>query len=142
MARKSTEIAQDLFITEYFANGGRKKAAAEKCEIGWTTVKEWFQRDKAFVERVDEFHDTWKDNLRAVALKRASERSDVLLMFMLKSIDPSTYDDNLRKAIYLSKLGIQDPDAQKPIQITFSRGDGPELLTAPATDQHGRSTEH
>lgn len=142
MARKSTEIAQDRFIAEYFTNGGRKKAAAEKCEIGWTTVKEWFAKDAAFKSRVDEFHDTWKDNLRAVALRRASEKSDVLLMFMLKSIDPATYDDNLRKAIYLNSLGLTDPDAQKPIQITFSRGDSPELLTAPAAQQHGRSTEH
>lgn len=135
-ARQPTIIAQDLFIAEYFANGGRKKAAAEKCDIGWTTIKRWFAEDPEFVERVNEFHDTWKENLRAVALRRASEKSDVLLIFMLKSIDPATYDDNLRKAIFLHRMGIHDPDAQPPTRILLVRGDAPGDVVNDAPTTH------
>lgn len=99
--------AQDAFIAEYFANGGRKQAAAKTCGIGWTTVKKWFQHDEAFRERVEDFRDMWRDQLRAVAFKRATEKSDTLLIFLLKSLAPEEYDDQVRNAKYLAQHGIQ-----------------------------------
>lgn len=99
--------AQDAFITEYFANGGRKQAAAKVVGVDYSTVKRWFQHDAAFRERVEDFRDMWRDQLRAVAFKRASEKSDTLLIFLLKSLEPETYDDQVRNAKYLAAHNIQ-----------------------------------
>jgi hypothetical protein len=119
--KKSNRIAQDKFIAEYFANGGRKKAAADKCEIGWTTVKEWFKEDEEFRERVEEFRDVWCDNLRAVALKRASEKSDTLLIFMLKSLQPETYHDELRIRKWEHDRGLTGGLDNLPVRAVLVR---------------------
>lgn len=117
--KKANSVAQDMFIQEYFSNGGRKKAAADKLEIGWSTVKNWFQNDEDFRNRVDEFRDVWRDNLRAVAFKRASEKSDNLLMFLLKSLEPETYDDNLRAIKWRQQQGMGGADGLTPLRVTL-----------------------
>lgn len=128
--KQSNVNAQDAFIAEYFVNGGRKKAAADKLGIGWTTVKRWFQTDEAFRERVEDFRDMWRDQLRAVAFKRATEKSDVLLMFLLKSLEPDTYDDAIRRERYLAAHGIQQNDNAIPIRAILVRDDPPPGVQA------------
>jgi hypothetical protein len=120
-------LKQEEFVTEYFANGGRKRQAGEKLGIGWTTVKTWFATDPVFKEMVEDFKESWRDNLRAVALKRATEKSDTALIFMLKALDPEMYDDNIRKLRWLADRGMKDPDAIPTISAVLIRGDGPEI---------------
>ena len=52
-----------------------------------------------------EAREQWHEGLRAVAMKRAAEKSDVLLIFLLKSLKPDLYDDELRKTKYLIEQG-------------------------------------
>jgi hypothetical protein len=112
---------QDAFITEYFANGCRKRAAARTLEIQWSTVKAWFKNDTEFVERVNEFRDMWLEELRAAAFQRAMAKSDMLMMFMLKSLNPEEYDDNIRRDKWRIENGATSLDAESPIQVVMLR---------------------
>jgi hypothetical protein len=132
--KKPNQPAQEQFIAEYFANGGRKKAAADKLGIGWTTVKTWFQKDEAFRERVEEFRDMWRDQLRAVAFKRASEKSDTLLIFLLKSLEPETYDDQVRNAKYLAANNI-NVNNTVPIHAILVRDEPPLQVVNGAAEE-------
>lgn len=132
-------IAQDKFIAEYYLNGGRKKAAAESSGCGWSTVKSWFADDEEFKKRVEEYREVWREDLRATARQRAVEKSDVLLMFLMKADQPEVYDDNVRKAIYLAKIGVPDPDTQKPVQIIMQREPmpgAPLMIVESSTAEH------
>jgi hypothetical protein len=128
--KKPNQVAQDAFIAEYFANGGRKKAACEKLGIGWTTCKDWFVEDPAFVKRVEEFRDFWRENLRAQAIKRGMEKSDVLLMFMLKSLDPETYDDTTRHAKWMIDHDIDIDDGARIPNIIFVSEEAPPQVAS------------
>lgn len=119
--------AQDAFIAEYFANGGRKKSAGDKLGIGWTTIKTWFANDEKFRERLEEFREMWRDQLRAMAYRRAMEKSDVLLMFLLKSLEPETYDDATRRDKYLADHNLQS-EAFVPVRAVLVRDEEPEAV--------------
>lgn len=47
--------------------------------------------DAEFAESWDEALDEGVENLEAIALERAADKSDILLMFMLKGAKPETY---------------------------------------------------
>ncbi|TXH14441.1 MAG: hypothetical protein E6R03_09260 [Hyphomicrobiaceae bacterium] len=123
--KQRNTLAQDEFIAEYFANGGRKKAAADKLGIGWTTVKTWFQKDEEFKAKVAEFQDMWAENLRAVAIQRATAKSDVLLMFLLKSLLPETYDDAMRIKKWELERGLGSNADNVPIRAILVRDASP-----------------
>lgn len=151
MARKTKREAgtphpnkerQDAFITEFIANGLRKKAAADATGNGWSTVKEWFQFDEDFNQRVQDAKAEWLDNLRAAALKRAIQKSDTLMIFLMKSLDPECYDDNVRRAKWLAENNIQDPDAQGPVNVYLMRDAEPERLADEVPVPEEPETEH
>lgn len=143
MAKTFNRVKQDEFIAEYFANGGRKNAAAKKVGVDYSTTKRWIENDPTFKARLDEFKDMWEDNLRAAALKRATEKSDTLLIFLLKSLNPAQYDDELRKQKWLAEHNLHQAQ-QVPTQVVLVRGRMPgedeDVSNLPAV-QEDNSTE-
>jgi hypothetical protein len=127
MARKTGSPREDAFIEAYWENGGRTDVTAKKLGIPVQTVYSWFKRPD-FREKVQERQAVWAEALRARALQRALDKSDTLLIFLLKSIAPETYDDNFRRTKWLTERGYSDPDAPVPVRAILIRGDEPERV--------------
>ena len=50
---------------------------------------------------------------------------EALMIFLLKSLEPETYDDEIRRAKWLADTGTQNPDAA-PVQVIMLRDKAPE----------------
>ena len=76
-----------------FRKYGMKSKALEDADITFPTLRRWIEEDEVFAKAIedlaDETHLTWKDDLEEAGLRRALSRSDQLLMFFLKKLDPS-----------------------------------------------------
>ena len=114
-----------MWLAEYFSNGGRKKAACATLGIPYNTLKDWLKRPD-FQARMKELEDEWADTLRAVAIKRALQKSDTLLIFMLKSLEREKYDDAVAKAKYEQDHGIERESA--PIRAVLVFDEPPERI--------------
>lgn len=53
-----------------------------------------YMEDTSFKQRVDKAKETAIEHLEGYALERAKNGSDVLIMFLLKSLRPEKYRDN------------------------------------------------
>ncbi len=91
----------------FLASGGTVAAAARS--IGMSRMNAYLTRDAdpAFAAEWDAAIDEGTEQLEQVAIQRGIEKSDVLLIFMLKGRKPDTYRDNLN----LKHSG----DAEQPI---------------------------
>jgi hypothetical protein len=58
------------------------------------TIYNYINTDSDFKTRVDDAKETAIEHLEGIALERARGGSDVLLMFLLKSLRPERYRDN------------------------------------------------
>ena len=110
---------QDDYIHEYVTNGGITSAALRTLGIKMSELKKW-QQDQQFTERLSEATERWHEDLRKAAFIRAQQKSDVLLIFMLKSLKPDIYDDDVRKANWMAKQGLLGND-NLPVRATLVR---------------------
>lgn len=82
---------KERFLIALKKHGFRTKALDE-ADIQWRTFKLWMKEDKAFSDAVSEIAEevdqTFKEELESAGIARAISRSDGLLMFFLKSMDP------------------------------------------------------
>lgn len=62
--------------------------------IARKTIYNYINTDPDFKTRVDDAKETAIEHLEGIALERARGGSDVLLMFLLKSLRPERYRDN------------------------------------------------
>lgn len=124
MARTVNTALQDLFLENYFKATGNVSAACERTKyhdgkkertLSRETAKRWF-KDKRFLKKLHEVRLRWRDDLFRVAMSEATgsvkttgknefgqdvvlERNRpvaVLLMFLMKSMEPEKYDDAYR----------------------------------------------
>lgn len=121
--REPDRVAQKEFLTNYFKfyRNVEKACAATKTKKGTLnsrTVRKWKAKDPVFRAMMAETIDQWGARLFEVAYEEATGTGvqaiyrdkaktqiigyqqnrpvPVLLIFLLKAIDPDTYDDNLR----------------------------------------------
>jgi len=127
---------QLAFIQEYVNNGGFLIQAALKVGIDPNTARvRWF-KDPEFLEELRHHMEQWHEELRAAAMERARKKSDILLIFLLKSIRPDLYDDEVRRQVWLDRNGIQDSSKQ-PLRAVLVREEPPTIDLSKSTDAEG-----
>jgi hypothetical protein len=116
-AQKETKWNE--FIEAYIECGGQRYVAAKKLGLNNETIGKYFA-EPTFLDLVAKVNERWHEDLRSVAMERARAKSDILLIFLLKSIRPDLYDDEIRKQIYMNTHGLQDQN-QAPIRAILVR---------------------
>jgi len=83
----------DIFFSVLEQTGNITTACAGS-GIARKTIYNYINSDPEFKTRVDDAKETAIEHLEGIALERARGGSDVLLMFLLKSLRPERYRDN------------------------------------------------
>jgi len=86
-------LKQQKFLHAYAEEFGMILKACKKAEIHPTTVRWWKANDPVFAEAYELAKKETIDCLEEEAIKRAFNGSDLLLMFLMKKLDPS-YREN------------------------------------------------
>ena len=73
---------------------GNISTACAGSGVSRKTIYNYINSDPDFKTRVDDAKETAIEHLEGIALERAKNGSDVLLMFLLKSLRPERYRDN------------------------------------------------
>lgn len=116
---------QQLFLAAYVKNNGHRTKSAEEAGIGVSTFYAWLRDDPDFPAMLAEAEEQFVDQLREAGLRRAKEHSDNLLKFFLAAERPETYDDAIRKLVWMKKNGaVLDPEGA--VMIKLVDGNTPE----------------
>lgn len=116
---KSLSMQQAAFIEEYVANGGMTDQALDSVEATRGDYMHW-RDNPEFNAALDAAVDRWYEELRRSAFIRAQQKSDVLLIFLLKALKPELYDDDIRKAKWLANQGLLG-NQNVPVRATLVR---------------------
>ena len=85
--------------------------------ISYSTAKRWFRSDVSFQNLYNAYRQEWLSELEIEYRKRALAKSDILLIFMLKSLAPERYDDQIRKARFMEREQIDN--ASTEVRVEF-----------------------
>lgn len=113
MSRRINRVKQETFAEAYIEAQGIAKIAARNSNTPYDTARRWLS-DPIFKKYLDQLKVERREMLEAIAFKRASEKSDTLLIFLLKSLAPEQYDDAIRLRKYAQEHGAT-PEEQRPI---------------------------
>lgn len=121
---KPLTVKQDLYLNALLLNSGNKTSAALAAGVSYRQAFRWHNLPhfKAHYEMRKHF---WISELEAHGLKRAKDKSDLLLMFFLKAMDRERYDDNIARIKYLTERGLKDSD-DTPQIILQPNSSGPD----------------
>lgn len=114
-----TSSQKERFLKAYTSNGGMTRNALKTAGISRDTLLQWQTNDPEFKKDFDEIQNHWVEDLRRTAFLRAQAKSDVLLMFLLKALQPQVFDDDVRKQQYVG-LANASKDAI-PVRATLVR---------------------
>lgn len=83
---------------EAYSSTGTVREAADAVGVPTRTAYAWRKNDRAFMEEWDRItHEDILPVLEQVAIERAREKSDLMLMFLMKAYNRKLYDDNFPK---------------------------------------------
>lgn len=102
-------VAKDKWVRflARFAECGQVTKAAKLAGVSQSAVYAQKNLDEDSLREFNAARDLSTAVLEDVAFERAQDKSDILLMFLLKSRNPTLYDDRVRAA----QVGSQDdPD--------------------------------
>jgi hypothetical protein len=136
MSRSTNKVKQEKFAEAYIEAQGIVKQAAKKADVPYSTARLWL-KTKPFQQYLEKLRTDRLEALEAVAVKRAIEKSDMLLIFMLKSLAPEKYDDAIRQRRYVDEHGPSSEDAV-PTKIVLVQGPIPERLKSNTDEDSGR----
>lgn len=110
--------SQVRYLQAYMSSGGITKTALRLSMVDRETLDRWKADDPVFQKalRAAELH--WVEELRRTAFIRAQAKSDVLLMFLLKSLQPEVFDEDIRKQQY---VGLSNQKDAIPVRATLVR---------------------
>jgi hypothetical protein len=111
-SKKRKREKQDKFVLEYFANVGRIGLCCEKVGITRQDFELWLDTEPNFKKRLEYARERWNENLEAVILKRAVEKSDDLAKFILQAHKPEIYDPQVRKIKYINDNMAKELDCE------------------------------
>jgi hypothetical protein len=80
---------------EHLSTGASVRASARAAGFGRRTAFEWKAADPVFAAEWEEAYETGTECLEEVARVRAMEKSDSLLMFLLKARRPHVYRERV-----------------------------------------------
>jgi hypothetical protein len=92
--RSKRTKSKEKKILDCLRSGGTIKEAVEAGGIGRTTLFEWKSEDPEFAALVEAAIEDGTDALEGIARDRAKEKSDLLLMFILKKRRPEFRDNH------------------------------------------------
>lgn len=101
---------------ENYRESGNVKASAEAAGISKQAAYKARKNNKAFREEWEAAREEVADTLEAVAVTRAKDHSDTLLIFLLKGLKPDTYGDRVRHG------GIPG----SPLEVVVKWGNDPD----------------
>jgi hypothetical protein len=133
---------QQQFLDAYNASGGLTKVALSESGTTRSELADWKSSDDEFKAALKIVEDDWIEELRKMAIVRASAKSDLLLMFLLKSLRPDVFDEDVRKQQF---VGLNANPNNIPVRATLVR----DVLTisglmdknAPLDPQHQEDPE-
>jgi hypothetical protein len=112
-----TPDAKRKFL-KVLAAGSTVTTAARTAGVGPRTVYDNRNRDKEFAAAWDDALEAGTDVLEEIALKRAAEYSDVLLLALLKARRPDKYTDRQRlEHVRVDLTGAQQELEQLAVRI-------------------------
>lgn len=109
---------QRAFIDAYASNGGITKNALRSSGTSRQELDQWKLEDDHFKKSLKIAEEHWVEELRKAAFLRATSKSDVLLMFLLKAMKPEEFDDDVRKQQY---VGMNSNPNNIPVRATLLR---------------------
>ena len=80
---------------EHLSTGASVRASARAAGFGRRTAFEWKADDPDFAAEWEEAYESGTESLEEVARARAMEKSDSLLMFLLKARRPEIYRERV-----------------------------------------------
>ena len=95
MGGKIATTQYEKFL-ELLAQCGNVTIAAEGAGVSRKSIYNKINSDAVYSDRVEEAKQESIERLEHVARQRAEQSSDVLIMFLLKSLRPEKYRDNYR----------------------------------------------
>lgn len=108
---------QQEFIRHYVSSGGITKVALKQASVTRAELEEW-KTQTAFQKAYKDAQEDWVEELRKAAMLRATSKSDVLLMFLLKAMRPDVFDEDVRKQQY---TGLSASKDNIPVRATLIR---------------------
>lgn len=108
---------QALFIRHYTSSGGITKTALRQSNSTRKELAEWMTQEP-FKAAFKIAQDDWVEELRKAAMLRATAKSDVLLIFLLKALKPDVFDEDVRKQQY---VGLNSNKDAIPVRATLVR---------------------
>lgn len=108
---------QRVFIRHYISSGGITKVALKESGATREQLDEW-KTQASFQKAYKDAQEDWVEELRKAAMLRATSKSDVLLMFLLKAMRPDVFDEDVRKQQY---TGLSASKDNIPVRATLVR---------------------
>lgn len=109
---------QQMFLDSYSSSGGITKIALSESGVTRDELTDWKATDEEFKKAIKIVEDDWVEELRKMAFVRASAKSDILLMFLLKSLKPDMFDEDVRKQQF---VGLNNSSNNIPVRATLIR---------------------
>lgn len=97
------EFRQDCFIEAYVACMGNITAARKLVKVDHKTVWRWFHEDEEFGKRLNRKMLEWEMMLRQKAFQMAMGGDRVMIIFLLKFVNPF-FDDQFRAKVLLGEM--------------------------------------
>ena len=123
MARTTNKELQAKYLEAYFESGCVQRRACKKVGVSERTASTWHKSEE-FLEKKEAWIQFLEESILEALLQRAVEKDNTAAIFLLKSIKPELYDDQIRKLKYMADNDIQE---SKP-EVNFVITDARELL--------------
>jgi hypothetical protein len=107
-----TKVAMVRVLNEY-AKCGVIGLACDRAGVYRNDHKKWLETYPKYKELFETLKERFVDGLEEVAIQRAREKSDSLMIFLLKAHKPDVYGDKID-----ANLNVN----QQPITLTFAEG--------------------
>jgi len=117
------EIKRRFLIA--FSRTGVWSHSCERAGVSAAVIRSWLKKDKKFQKKFDQMQEKFVDTLEMVAVQRAVEKSDTLLLALLKANRPAKYRENV-------KLDA-DVKEDKTVKIVFSADEVADMMPNYAT---------
>lgn len=104
LLQHNKEFRQDCFIEAYVAAMGNITAARKLVKVDHKTVWRWFHEDDNFGKRLNAKMLEWEMMLREKAFQMAMSGDRVMIIFLLKFVNPF-FDDVYRSKVLLGEMG-------------------------------------
>src|SRR5947199_54739 len=96
MATAGTPKKKRAFFLKAFEEAAAVADAAKRAGVNRVTVYKWRESDEGFARQWADVEERSTELLEREAVRRATDGSDVLLIFLLKSRRPERYRDHHR----------------------------------------------